>query len=241
MVKEQRVRIVADRGPASPRDWCCNAGRMICWHQKYNLGDKHEYSDPVDFQRELACEVNDDLEEELYRLENDVYYKLLDRACDAGRDDSHAYASRLVATRVDKLIEDAVRDGYVVLPLYLYDHSGITMSTGSFPCMWDSGQVGWIVCDKETIEKEFKGDKDRAEKCLLAEVMTYDQYLTGDVYGFIVEEREERDEDDDSEWEETDSCYGFYGSDVRENGMAGHLESDKLIELAACAEIEYPQ
>jgi hypothetical protein len=96
--------------------------------------------------------------------------------------------------------------------------------------------VGLIVCDKETIEKEWNGDRDLAEKCLLAEVMTYDQYLTGDVYGFIVEER---DEDDDSDWEETDSCWGFYGSDVRENGMAGHL-GDELTAIAADAEIEYP-
>ena len=235
MVKEQRVRIVAGSDFESPRDWD-NAGRMVCWHDRYDLGDKHDYSDPVDFQRELAYAFDDDLEEELDRLENDVYVKLLDRACDAGRDDSQEYASRLVAPHVDKLIEDAVRDGYVILPLYLMDHSGISMSVGSFGCPWDSGQVGWITCDKETINREFNGDRDLAEKCLLAEVMTYDQYLTGNVFGFIVEER---DDDDDSDWEETDSCWGFYGSDVRENGMAGHL-GDELTELAADAEIEYP-
>ena len=29
------------------------------------------------------------------------------------------------------------------LPLYIYDHSGITMSTVGFSDTWDSGQVGW--------------------------------------------------------------------------------------------------
>ena len=39
------------------------------------------------------------------------------------------------------------------------------------------------------------------------EVHTYDMYLTGEVYGLIVEELV--DEEDD-EWNETDSCWGFY-------------------------------
>jgi hypothetical protein len=245
MVKEQRVRIVADSDYENPRTaWDCHAGRMICWHNRYNLGDDHDYRDPSNFQEELACEANDDLEEELDRLD-DVREALFVRADENGCDDYDsraAYANRFVRPRVDKLI-DAALEGYVILPLYLMDHSGISMSVGSFGCPWDSGQVGWIICDKETIEKEFKGDRDLAEKCLLAEVMTYDDYLTGNVYGFIVEERdfdEERDEDDDEDWEQTDSCWGFYGSDVRENGMAGHLESEELIELAACADAEYP-
>ena len=246
MVKEQRVRIVQDSDYVNPRtEYDCHAGRMVCWHRKYNLGADHEYSDPADFQNELACEADDDLEEELYRLENDVWDALYNRADENGCDDCDsraAYANRFVRPRIDKLV-DAALEGCVIFPLYLMDHSGISMSVGSFGCPWDSGQVGWIICDKETIEREFNGDRDRAKKCLLAEVATYDDYLTGNVYGFIVEERDfddERDEDDDSDWEHVDSCWGFYGSDVRENGMASHLESEDLIALAASAEVEYP-
>jgi hypothetical protein len=237
------VRIVADHDPTSPRDWDCNAGRMVCWHDRYNLGDEHEYTDPAEFQEELACEADDDLEEELERLKEDVWARLHSRACDAGCSDPFNYAERFIAARIEKLIIKTIDANYIVLPLFLYDHSGITMSTGPFGCRWDSGQVGWIICDKETIEREFNGDRDLAEKCLIAEVATYDQYLTGDVYGFIVEERdfdEERDEDDDSDWEHADSCWGFYGSDVRKNGMADHFDSEGMVKLAEAAEIEYP-
>jgi hypothetical protein len=240
MVKEQRVRIVTDSDYENPRDWECHAGRMICWHPRYNLGDDHEYGDPAKFQRELACEADDDLEEKLDRLDNDVWEALYNRAYENGCDDYDSraeYANRFVRPRIDKLI-DAAMEGCVILPLYLMDHSGITMSVGPFACGWDSGQVGWIICDKETIDRDFNGDRDLAEKCLLAEVMTYDQYLTGDVYGFIVEERDEDDEGEEA-WEHVDSCWGFYGPDVRENGMAGHL-SDDLVELAADADVEYP-
>ena len=234
MVKEQRVRVVVDSDPASPRDWD-TAGRMICWHNRYNLGDEHEYGDPAEFQEELACEADDDLEEELHRLKHDVWDALYNRAWYAGRADPFNYAERHIAARIEKIIIKTIDANYIVLPLYLYDHSGISMRTGAFGCRWDSGQVGWIICDKETIEREFNGDWDLAEKCLIAEVETYDQYLTGNVYGFIVEER---DEDDDSDWEHVDSCRGFYGSDVRKNGMAGHLGKE-LTELAASAEVEY--
>jgi len=45
-------------------------------------------------------------------------------------------------------------DNVVCLPLYLYDHSGITMNTTGFSCPWDSGQVGWIYVTKEKLRRE---------------------------------------------------------------------------------------
>lgn len=88
----------------------------------------------------------------------------------------------------------------VFLPLYLYDHSGITMSTGSFGDRWDSGQVGYIYTDKKTIMEtggmlqNEKGNyvkitdknwKKAAYRWMEGEVKVYDQYLTGEVFAFI--------------------------------------------------------
>ena len=105
----------------------------------------------------------------------------------------------------------------VMLPLYLYDHSGITMSTGSFGCPWDSGQVGFIYMTREKAEENWPSLKDdpdalrlKAEERLEAEVEVYDQYLTGEVYGYVIE-------DDDGE--EVESCWGFYGEeDAQQEG-----------------------
>lgn len=111
------------------------------------------------------------------------------------------------------------------LPLYLYDHSGITMNTTGFSCPWDSGCVGIIYVSKETIKKEYgwkvltKARREKILEYLKNEVEVYDQYLTGDVWGFQVVEY---DEEDNYE-QETDSCWGFYGSDPTTNGMADHL------------------
>ena len=117
-------------------------------------------------------------------------------------------------------------DNIIYLPLYLYDHSGITMSTSPFSCPWDSGCVGIIYVTKEKVREEYGWKvltKSRVEKILSSlknEVEVYDQYLTGDVWGFKVVEY---DEEDNYE-KEVDSCWGFYGDNPAENGISDYLE-----------------
>ena len=94
-------------------------------------------------------------------------------------------------------------------PLYLYDHSGITISTAPFSCRWDSGQVGWIYVERDKFLKEFgfkkmtKKAKERLEELFVGETKVYDDYLTGNVYGFVVEEPESE--------ACVSSCWGFFG------------------------------
>lgn len=101
--------------------------------------------------------------------------------------------------------------GSVVLPLYLYDHSGITMKTTPFSCQWDSGQVGFIYVTPVQIRNEFgvkRITKKLIEKCksiLVSEVATYDAYISGDVW--VVTEKDENGE-------VVDSCGGYYGFDA---------------------------
>ena len=115
----------------------------------------------------------------------------------------------------------------VILPIYMYDHSWITISTKPFSCPWDSGQVGFIYVTKEKIIKEFGAyNADtiaKANDCLRAEVNTYDQYLTGDVYGFVVE---------DPKGEEVHSCWGFYGSEYCMEEAKSVVDADIKEKLA---------
>lgn len=121
-------------------------------------------------------------------------------------------------------IEEA---GGVVLPLFLYDHSGVGMSTDNsrypFNCPWDAGQVGWIYVEAATITEEWgKDEREQAAACLQSEVETYDQFLRGDVYGYIL-----CGPDGDA----LDSCWGFYGTDSAveeaQNMIDYHLREDK--------------
>lgn len=101
-------------------------------------------------------------------------------------------------------VQEAKIQGDVVLPLYLYDHSDITISLTPFNDRWDSGQVGYVIVRRGKMLKEFgakkftKAMKARALKIAEGEVQTYDQYLRGDIYGYRVDEHD-------------DSCWGFYG------------------------------
>lgn len=121
-----------------------------------------------------------------------------------------------------------VPEGSVVLPLYLYDHSGISMSTGReypFNCQWDSMQVGWIVCASDRIRKEYGAEeitaeiREKVEKVLQAEVGTYDDYLRGEVYGYVVL---------DKHGETLDSCWDFIGGDIEACGLADNIPTEHL-------------
>lgn len=129
----------------------------------------------------------------------------------------------------------------VILNLYLLDHSGLSISVKDFHDNWDSGQVGWIWVTKENVIKSlYTGYEDtsdwreKAEKALIAEVETYDEYLRGDVYGYVISQLSEElvdksaklekyTEVDDDDFNDVESCWGFFGA-------------DGLKEIMACAE-----
>lgn len=119
------------------------------------------------------------------------------------------------------------------LPLFLYDHSGITMSTGTFSCRFDSGQVGIIFitqegCDEMGYTEEWaKGDwnkggtfKSALEEVLEMEVKEFDKYISEGSYLFDV------DGVDDV------SCGGFLGYDHEESGLLDHARAEIDAEIS---------
>lgn len=152
------LQIYRDEYAENPREWE-NLGKMVCWHRRYNLGDRHDYDSPQDF-----CE-------------------------------SEEYKSALV-----------------ILPVYLYDHSGITISNSDFGDRWDSGQIGYIFVTKKKAQEEYGSEitepkKELMRERLISETETYDNYLQGDCYGFKIM---------DASGEEIDGCNGFFGGDLNE-------------------------
>ena len=139
-------------------------------------------------------------------------------------------------------------EGSVVLPLYLYDHSGITMSTSGFSCPWDSGQVGVIVATPEKIKECWGTDaitddiREKVTECLKGEVKVYDWFLTGNVWGYIIEQPSECCEHcgRGDGLEHVDSCFGFYGDgdDVLEQ-MMEHVEDAHHEALRAAWEARF--
>jgi hypothetical protein len=117
------------------------------------------------------------------------------------------------------MVEDQGDKVFLIKKLYLYDHSGITISTGRFSCPWDSGQVGFVwITDKVAKregphKKRTKKLEEWADRTLEGEVETYDQYLRGTVLAFRVFELSVDDDGEEIEGSEIDSCWGFYGDE----------------------------
>ena len=103
-------------------------------------------------------------------------------------------------------------EGTIVLPLYLYDHSILTMNTTGFSCPWDSRQVGIIYVTPEKIAKEMIPSEQSAIEILKSEVKTYDTYLRGEIYRYTVEKPYPCDHGD-THFYLIESCGGYYGDD----------------------------
>jgi len=111
----------------------------------------------------------------------------------------------------------------VVLPLYLYDHGGISMSTRPYNDRWDSGQVGFICATEEKLKKE-KLTKRKAVRILEGEVKVYNQYLMGSVYGYVLVKLKKCKACGHVEELPIDSCWGFFGDTVKESGLYENVE-----------------
>ena len=119
---------------------------------------------------------------------------------------------------------EAENDVLIIKPLYLHDHGGTNISTSPFGCRWDSGQVGWVYITRDQWQSIMQSDPtpETLDSVLEAEVKTYDQYITGDVYHYKLTDDQDRF---------IDSCSGFYGVDPIKNGMLDCLPAEYRYNL----------
>jgi hypothetical protein len=107
-----------------------------------------------------------------------------------------------------QIIKD--HDPVVIKSVYLMDHSGISISDKPFSCHFDSGMIGFALISRKSALKEMNAKrvtrkvKEWAKKCLDSSIKTYDEYLKGEVYGYVIKDEEDND---------LESCWGFFGLD----------------------------
>jgi hypothetical protein len=134
--------------------------------------------------------------------------------------DEHDYNSEDYGSwaEMEKAIQKQ-EDAAAILPLYLFDHSGLTISTSPFNCPWDSGQVGFIFVSKAKAREQMMVKRlslrtiAMIKDILVGEVSTYGQYLAGEVYGFVIDKPETCEACGHVEHEVDESCWGMYGLD----------------------------
>lgn len=105
----------------------------------------------------------------------------------------------------EDLIESMAHNGYIALPVWRYEHGGVSYSAAMnnpYNCPWDSGMVGIIyVAYKADQEDECIKTKDDAIKMLKEEVDEYSKYINGELRIYEVYD------EDNNLVDSMDECY----------------------------------
>lgn len=102
--------------------------------------------------------------------------------------------------------------GYIVYPLSVYDHSGVSIYIGGSCDMWDSGQIGWYLVNKFAVYEEYGckriSPKLRAklDKIVEGEIEVFNDWYNGENWEYNLFKGDEL----------FDSCGGFTGSNENE-------------------------
>lgn len=246
--KEYRLTVEQNDYADDPREAFDNLSTMVCWHRRYSLGDKHNYYGIEDFFQDLCKEVlNKGLDEtdELFwkdmlkmLVDSDlIYIKQLNLYDHSGltisTSEAYPYNDRWDAGPVGFV--------YITKELVFKECGGIPVKdeNGKYVMVEHKHEGYPSTYSVKTIPLTDDNWKERAEMTVEAEVEMYDDYLRDDVYGYILSEKVHyRDEarcphcneiikvDEYDEWEEVDSCWGFYGSCLEENGILDNISAD---------------
>lgn len=144
--------------------------------------------------------------------------------------DEHDFAS--IRELNDELTSQR-RDGndFFSTPLFLLDHSGLSLSTTAFSNKWDSSLVGVAYIFKKDLITNgiISADEDvwrkKALEVINEELETYNQYLEGDVYGYTEMEYSH------GSWKESSSCWGFFGDNPEKNGMLDEIGGGRVLNV----------
>lgn len=200
-MQELTVSVEYDTCPMHPRQEWDNLGTISDSLSRYTLGEE-SHSDDFDFLAYGLAELDENQKIKV----GDCFMEVWE--CEGDEDGMNAIMAK-------------VEEKYIITSIHAYIHSSITISTSSFSCRWDSGQVGFIYVSKEKLREELRWKrltKERIEKAytyLEREVETLDAYLTGQVFGYEV-----KDKDGDT----VESCWGFYDEKYCEE------EGERMIE-----------
>ena len=195
------IKIYHDRDAESPRDWD-NQCIMALYHSNYRLGDKLEHKYFEDLIKSLwlehatLAELKAKIKKHTKNYTMRDYRVLISMGNDWSERFEYLFTHEfnLLGSSLDELSLPAK---VVWLPVYIYEHGGITIKTSPFSCMFDSGLLGiaYIVnTDNQPVEQ--------LENVIKGEVSTYNDYLVGNCYGYKITDEQDND---------IDSCWGFIG------------------------------
>ena len=181
-------------GDSDPREWDC-LGTIVGWDRDVKLSEKQ-----IKEQYQVELVLLDILNDALH-LSYEQYMNVMEHA-----------TAEVLMNAIQKHTKA------VVLPIYVYNHSGISVSTSSRQYSlfdrdgWDWGLSGIIYATESKIKKEYGGDKvtdemrTKAIDVLKGEIKTLDMYFCNEVYWYSIKEGDEV----------VASCGGIYAEELKD-------------------------
>jgi len=201
--KGHRIKIAQDIDPTAPDEGDGYPVYMVHFHSHF-----HTCPDDLPFRNERELEE---------------WFEPLDR------EDYDGYSDEEYAEEVADWQKE--RDEWIVFPVSAYIHSGIALSLGN-GSGWDTSNCGFVFIKRDdwgssmddegySFTRDGKTTVTTWRKLAKQHVNTWNQYLQGEVYGYMIEGPEELQQDrcphckevlsESVEREELESVWGFFG------------------------------
>jgi len=185
LYKTFKIKTFNDADPQNPRE-DTTLGKMATYHREYILSDK-EYSCSEEMIQDILSDAGVETEKaaiQAQKMINDIF-------------------------SIYKQLKD-LKEIALIFPLYLLDHSGLSMATHR-QSQWDSSYIGFLYITKERICEEYNVKRiskkllNKVSDILVNEVVMFDKYLTGAVHGYKITNKND---------EFVDSCFNYFDEDA---------------------------
>ena len=195
------ITVYNDVMAENPMHEYANFGRL--WVTgNYALG--HQHFNDSEALREYIADENPVFVFDFY------YYDHRANGCTVSIDGPHDFKHTL-RPDLDEVDEEDLESKYDDCHLFGSDY-------GTHEWGFADDQTGYWFITKEDLDKEFgegwennlEETEQKVKRIIECQVETYEKYLNGDVYGFIVTENVHCDSCNHTNEEHHDSCWGFY-------------------------------
>ena len=170
------LSIYQDDYADTPRKHSEPLGKMISFHKRYDLGDKHDYQTPNEFLEDVANELYPDFDKHFEKLEYGALRNLISKT-----------AVILPLYFYDHSVQSISTESFIGRAVH---------------AEWDSGLVGEVFCSHEDVKKAFGHVTPQTiewtKHALKMEVAEYDSWLRGECYGYML--TDENGDEIDSCW-----------------------------------------
>jgi hypothetical protein len=177
-----------------------NLGTFYTWQSRYNSPDKHNFSEPSDFLRDLAYDFMNNTDN-LHSRTDESLLNLIKK---------HA-----VILPVYKYEHGGI--AYKTSPF------SCPWDSGQVGWIYITKKQIRKQFGVKAVTKKYR---EQAENALKAEVSCYSDWANGNVYRFSLEEKVLLPEEETFELREVESCGVFYGWDFKLNGLVDEVPEE---------------